>query len=365
MSVKRMLFHIPEYINVDAVSGSSIRPVKMIEAFKDIGYKVDMITGYGKERQKKIKELKKEILNGAKYEFMYSESSTTPTLLTEKHHLPIYPALDFSFMKFCKCHNIKIGLFYRDIHWNFEHYKINYIKKAIAKCFYYYDLLKYRQLIDILYIPSIEMAAYIPCNWSKQKVLELPPAINFKRIDKINKKTNSMTIFYVGGIGDLYKLHNLFKAVNLNSAINLIACFRKKEWSVVKNQYERYLNNRIKIVHQSGKDIIKYYGMADLTNLFVEPTEYWKFAMPVKLFEYLGSLVPIIAIKGTAAGRFVEGNDIGWTIDYDASSLNNLVEYIIGNKKVLQQKSDNMQEIINYHTWEERAKQVARELKEI
>ena len=55
--------------------------------------------------------------------FLYSESSTMPTSLTEPHHMPTHPFLDFSFFYFCKRNGIKIGLFYRDIYWKFEIYK--------------------------------------------------------------------------------------------------------------------------------------------------------------------------------------------------------------------------------------------------
>ena len=36
-----------------------------------------------------------------------------------------------------------------------------------------------------------------------------------------------------------------------------------------------------------------------------------KMAMPVKIFEYLGKTIPIVATKGTAAGEFVENSGIG------------------------------------------------------
>lgn len=99
---KRMIFHIPVKINRNWASASNIRPMKMIETFKKCGYDVAVIEGYGKDRKKQIKQIKNNILKGIKYDFLYSESSTMPTLLTEKNHLPIYPCLDFNFLKFCK-----------------------------------------------------------------------------------------------------------------------------------------------------------------------------------------------------------------------------------------------------------------------
>ena len=121
--LKNMIFHIPMQIDPKMQSGSQVRPHNMIQAFKNIGYNVDVVMGYVKNRKKQIAKIKENINNGVKYDFLYSESSTMPTTLTEKNHLPIAPFLDFDFFKFCKQYGIKIGLFYRDIHWKFEQYK--------------------------------------------------------------------------------------------------------------------------------------------------------------------------------------------------------------------------------------------------
>ena len=105
---KRIIFHIPFKIDKKRLSGTNIRPVKLLNAFKELGYTVDFISGYGEERKKTIEQIKQNIKNGIKYEFLYSESSTMPTLLTEKNHFPRYPFLDFNFFKFCKNNGIKI-----------------------------------------------------------------------------------------------------------------------------------------------------------------------------------------------------------------------------------------------------------------
>lgn len=174
---KRCIFHIPNYIDLNRKSASNIRPFKMIKAFQDIGYQVDCVMGYGRERKKSIKEIKKNIKNGVKYDFLYSESSTMPTLLTEKNHLPTHPLLDFGFFKFCKKYNIKIGLFYRDIHWKFDMYKKNvpFVKRNIAKMFYKYDLYKYNKLVNVLYIASERVEQYIQHEINNCKIEILYP----------------------------------------------------------------------------------------------------------------------------------------------------------------------------------------------
>ena len=94
-----------------------MHPYKMIKAFEAID--VDLIVGYGAERRKAINRIKRNVKHGKHYDFIYSESSTMPTLLTEKHHFPTYPFLDFGFFRWAKGNSIPIGLFYRDIYWKF------------------------------------------------------------------------------------------------------------------------------------------------------------------------------------------------------------------------------------------------------
>lgn len=41
--MKRIIFHLPNKIDKNRFSASQIRPMKIIEAFKNIGYEVDLI----------------------------------------------------------------------------------------------------------------------------------------------------------------------------------------------------------------------------------------------------------------------------------------------------------------------------------
>ena len=69
----------------------------MIKAFETIGYEVETVVGYVAERLKAINRIKQEVKLGKHYDFIDSESSTMPDLLTEVHHYPVYPFLDFGF----------------------------------------------------------------------------------------------------------------------------------------------------------------------------------------------------------------------------------------------------------------------------
>lgn len=369
---KRCIFHVPNYINPKANSGSTLRPTCMLQAFKDIGYEVDIVMGDAKTRKKQIKLIEENILNGIKYDFMYSEDSTMPTLLTENHHLPTHPFLDFGFMKFCKKHNIKIGLYYRDIYWQFPFYgeNMNKLKKNFALWMYNYDIKQYRKLLDILYLQTMRMAKYLPKTIGDTTIKTLPPGGNFDQ-DKIDRRKeyfekrdkNRINIFYVGGIGNLYNLEPLLKVLQSKEYADLTICCRPKDWELEKNRYERYLNDRIKIIHKSSKELDEYYQKADIASLYFPNDEYRKFVLPTKLFEYLENVTPIIATEGTEVGQFITDTDIGWAIPCEESKLSELLDKIHKNNELLIEKHKNAIEVLPKNTWTERAKQVERELK--
>ncbi len=366
---KRCIFHIPNFIDSTIVSGSSLRPRKMLEAFQKTGYHVDYVMGYGKEREIQIKQIKKNIQQGIKYEFLYSESSTMPTLLTEKNHLPIYPFLDFGFFKFCKKNGIKIGLFYRDIYWKFPVYKeeVSLGKRICSVPMYKYDLMEYQKYVDKLYLPSELMKKYVGID-----VLygELPPGCETdfgyqkkkNEIWKTREENKRLRLFYVGGIKQLYDLTKLLKAIKALDFVELTICCRENEWKECYERYKPYLTERVSVIHKSGSALNEYYMNADICMLFFASEGYRRFAMPIKLFEYIGKLTPIIAVMGSAAGTFVDKTNSGWVIPHDEEALKELLKSIYQEPELLNEKQEQIFKIAADNTWEKRAKQVILDL---
>ncbi|QDH81243.1 glycosyltransferase family 4 protein [Echinicola soli] len=361
----KIIFHLPFEPDKSRHSASQIRPFKMIEAFESNGFEVVVILGTSSTRKKQITEIKQRIIDGEKFDFVYSESSTMPTMLTDSHHLPTYPFLDFSFFAFLKRNQIPIGLFYRDIHWKFEHYKINSFKKVVTNIFYKIDLIFYRFLLDVLFLPSTEMGGYIPELKSLTKI-SLPPGCDISPIRNIKRsdKKKSVNILYVGGIGDLYNLQMLLTTLcNLkNKRIQFTLCTRETDYDKFKDLYQKYfVYENIHLVHANGQELTKLYEENDICCLFVKPTEYWNFAMPVKLFEYISYKKPILAVKGTAVGNYVEEKGIGWVLDYKPDQLELFFYHILSNnfRDIFHQ---NVQRTARGNTWKSRAASVANSL---
>ncbi|MBJ9958152.1 glycosyltransferase family protein [Acinetobacter courvalinii] len=358
--VKNIIFHCPFPLDYKAKSASGIRPIKILQAFYDLGFNVDLVVGYSDERALAIKNIKKKINNGYQYSFVYSESSTMPTALTDPHHLPLKPFLDFNFFSFLKKKNIKIGLFYRDIYWMFEDYGKNlpWYKKQLALFFYRFDLKMYNKLLDKLYLPSLKMGEYIKIS-NKNIIDALPPAHSTNDYRVQPNYEDNLNLLYIGGMGTDYKMHKLFEALKVLPNISLTLCTRENDWASVKDEYGLIPDN-IHVVHKSGNELENLYDNSHLAVLFVEPRDYREFAVPFKLYEYIGRNKPIICTSSTLVGNFVEDKDIGWALEYNTDKLINLLSNI--TKEEVDNKIQQVLRVKENETWESRAKKVCTDL---
>lgn len=357
----KIIFHHPLPLNPNAKSASGIRPLRMLEAFRRIGYEVNLVVGYAAERARAIAEIRRNVQSGVKYDFVYSESSTMPTILTEKHHLPLHPLLDRSFFQFCKGQNIPIGVFYRDIYWRFESYgrDLNPVKRWVAKAAYSYELNTYKHTLNRLFLPSSEMTEYVPLV-QKSIMTALPPGHDgiLKGAPSKRNESKPLKLFYVGGMSDHYQLHKLFEAVADLPRVELTICTREDEWNKHKREYRNDVPN-IRIVHKTGKAMNAELRRCDIAALFVQPQEYREFASPVKLYEYLGEQKPILVSKGTLAGKFVEENKIGWSIPYEVDAVKSLLERLAYSSEEFEPICVSLARVAPLHTWEARARRVA------
>jgi glycosyltransferase involved in cell wall biosynthesis len=356
-----MIFHMPVPFKEKPNSASSIRPLRMLDAFKKLGYEVTVISGYGKERKKEIALIKEQIKLGMKIDFVYSENSTMPTSLTEKNHLPTFPFLDFGFFRFCQKNSIKVGVFYRDIYWRFSEYTqtVGLFKSSISRLFYMYELLAFRMYTDTLYLPSKPMAKYLP-GFIRKKTSQLSPGcpeISDVKSEKLAVK-ETLNLLYVGGLGYNYQLHHLFKAVKNLQGVELTICTHADQWELNKGTYSEFLSPNINVVHANVSELGIYYQKCDLAVLFVNPHEYWEFAVPLKLFEYLAWGKPIIASKGTFAASFVDVNNVGWTLDYSSESLKTFLLRILHQPAEIEEKSKIVKSVALQESWTSRARQV-------
>ena len=366
--MKKIIFHHPLPIFSNPKYSSGIRPPLMLRAFQNLGYQVDVVAGYALQRKHCIKNLIKNLLYN-NYDFCYSESSTMPTLLTEINHLPLYPFLDFNFFRLLKLNNIPIGLFYRDIHWQFKELnnRLSFWKHVIRLPFYHYDLFIYSKYVSVLFLPSLKMANYIPSKYKSFKIVDLPPGCNLYNLNNINLYNNNsyLNLLYVGGVTPpTYNLTPLFNVIKNNNKLKLTVICRESEWLKIKYFYniEDCLN--IHIIHLDNDALSFYYLKSDIFPIILSNFEYHNFAMPLKLFEAVSYAIPIITFNGTVLSDFVANNKIGWVVNNE-SELSLLLNNIIKDRLQILQLKNHIKKIRHDHTWECRAQKVANIMKNI
>lgn len=359
---KSIIYFHPTPIEKNGRSADKIRPLKMLNAFKELGYEVDEATGYVKDRKARIKQIRQKIKKGKVYDFCYGEFTTEPTLLSEPHHLPVAPFMDFSFLKYLKQHRIKTGVFHRDSYWKFPLYKtqLGLIKSSVGILFHNYDLKRYPKALDILFLPDLAMIELHPQLKNKIAIHALPPGCEPQVItSKTSAVTKKLQLFYTGGITPpVYDLTPLFKIAGLlEDFIDVQIVCRQEEWQKTKDFYQP-LSPNLRIDHVMGVETQNFFEQSDIFAMLRSPDIYLKYATPFKLFEALGYHKPVLTLLGTLTADIVQQEQTGWVVP-DIEAAARLLKQLYYDRDALLQKERFIQSIAEQHSWLSRAKNVA------
>ncbi|MBK9576273.1 MAG: glycosyltransferase [Fibrobacteres bacterium] len=352
-----MIYHHPLPVQCGAQSGSGVRPYRMREAFEKIGCKVLDLTGYSQVRRSMFSAA----IDGVAPSFMYSENSTMPLGLTDKHHLPMHYYFELNQFKSLSRRGVPIGVFYRDFHWRFPVYDkmTTPLKRMIAKLFYLMELEVYRRYASVIFLPTIEMRKYLP-QLDSLRVIALPPGclniIGERTPRAINGRLKAV---YVGGIvPPIYDLTPTAELLNscLNIELNLVC--RKNDLTESDLLAKFRCPDRLRMTHVSGSDLEDKYSQADIFVWLRRDCEYLDYAMPVKIFEAMAHGLPVLTMGENPVSKFVRDNKIGWVVTGNEEAVA-LSEKIARGEIDLGLVSKNVLAVAKKNTWEERAKLVA------
>lgn len=358
-----IVFHHPLPIVPEGASGSQVRPYRMLHAFRDLGYDVRVVAGTAAQRRRAIASVDAELRKGTRFAFAYGESSTMPTALTEPHHLPVRPFMDFAFFRRLRGAGTPVGLFYRDVHWRFDEYRrrVPWYKRAAAVTFYNYEWQLYRQSLDHLFLPSLRMAQALPSVWPEQRLSALPPGCELTEESATTDSSlaGKLRLLYVGGVTPPhYDLKPMIDVVARTPGITLTLCCRAEEWTLASSYYGTVPGECVEVVHAMGRFLDAHYAAADAFLLYWRPDEYLDFAMPVKVLEAIGHRLPVITTAGTEAARFIEQEGVGWVVATDAE-LESLLSRLRTDRRPLAEKRAALKASRERNSWQARARCVA------
>ena len=370
---RRILFYRTLAIDPEPKVGSDVRPAKLLQAFRQLGYEVDVVAGAAAERKRAIDEVRRKDASGFTYDFLYAEPPTTPIPLNESHHLPLHPLIDYRFLAFCHARGIPVVLFYSDVQWRLPDYprRIGWAKYLAAWPFFQLDLLVYRRVVDALLVPHIGMLSRV-AGWAAQKPhwASIPgfdpletPAPPMAKIGKM-----PLRLFYVGGVTPpVYDLSPLLRGSAFAAAKGLrhelTICCREPDWARHPATYDQFLGAHVTIVHnRTRQELLDLYALHDIA-VMPYGTINSDWAMPIKFPEAIGMSLPVLAGSGTAVARMVDEQGIGWSVGPSEEDLHAVLQRIDGHE--LDRVRAAVKRVKPSYTWTERAREIAAIAEEI
>lgn len=361
--MKKILLYYPFQLQAQT-SGSSVRPVKMIEAFevfaKENQLELIKIIGNQKERASQLKKLY-ETVNPIDIEMCYMENVNIPLWLTDRDHIPKKPLLDINFFKYLKENKIPLGVFYRDIYWKFnELYKVNALIKPVLQRLFQLELNYYKKYADILFLPSLQMNNYV--NFNRNKVVTLPPG-GFDKITDNPVENKAVTAIYVGGVNPRYGVYDVLNALDtLNASenkikLNLIC--REAEFFTHRDHFQPYIDKPWLVInHASSAELHEYYTQSDFGIIPLKKDVYNNFAVAVKLFEYMSYGLPIIATDCNAQKEIIQEDDLGLVVNDNADAIAEGLKEMLSVETRLKYRNNVIKALRTKHLWLHRAEKV-------
>lgn len=334
-------------------SGSSVRPQRMYDAFKELGYNVTLLEGLQNrkfDRLKRVIRTYKNIKNNLP-DFCYIEPPSGP----------FFNLCDHMLMLYLHRKKVPMGLFYRDAYWLYaDFWQVKGIKKWALTQMHKFDLKIFKKTCKVIFFPSQTMADL----FELKNKSTLPPA----GMDlEVNAHENHRNALYIGGVSKFYGTDIMLKAFKIlneerNQNIKLTVCCREKE---MKNFFDDYQNKSwLEVVHLSGDEKLKpLYNKCDIALYPSKRDDYMDFCMPVKLFEYLSRTIPIVSTNCKETAKFIETNEIGLVSKDIAEDFANVVEKLINDNELLKKlKNNSKTALLNKNLWIHRAKKAADEI---
>lgn len=387
-----MIYHTPYRLRTDGTVASALRPRRMLQAFKNLGYEVIDFTGTGRQRRAKLTILRKRLQEGLRVDFCYSESATVPNAFTEKRHFPLRLFVERDLFRLLHRYHVPIGVFYRDVYWVFPAYKrsIPAIAYPVMRALYQWDVRVYNRYVDALFVPSPGYAEHTP-GLKVALTPNLPPGTDPEKGEEASAlaaatltgeasagsdsnaaaaasiapsapaapATPVLRLFYVGSVGgELYDMTPLRLALQNLPQVHLTLCTPRNElWQREAPLWEPLDN--VAVIHQSADQLAPAYAQTDVCLMFIRPGEYRDFAVPYKFFEYLSYGKPVITSTGTYMQRVTEELGHGWTLDFTQADLEKLLLHLVEHPEEVAAKTAIARRVATENTWEARAQTVS------
>lgn len=185
---------------------------------------------------------------------------------------------------------------------------------------------------------------------NKGKLVFLPNYPDIMTYNPIQKyESDKIRVNYIGSLRDFESLKAIAEISNKDNNLKIGLYGTGIEYDRLLEKYKNFPVN-IYGKYNGIMEIGEIYRNTDILYCSYNPKiENWRVAYPVKLFEAIITLTPIIVTKDTVAGNFVQQNGIGEVIEFgDEVSIITAIAKIKENYK---QYIDRIKEISDMYKW--------------
>lgn len=362
--IKKLLYLT--YIPLDAApgSGSSVRPLKMKGAFESLDIEVKTFGGISNNiriRKQTVAEVK-ALLDTWKPDACYIEPPSGP----------MFYYGDVLLIKQLHKMGIPTSIFYRDAYWKYPEFSSegrlsvkDRLKRLIVKRMQIHQWNVFRKNIDLIYFPSLTMANDFDCP-NKDA---LPPGAFAANVKEKKEVSEPLQFIYVGGAAKNYGTFltiEAFERLNQSGVqAKLFYICREKEWKGLGIDEDKY-KDWLEVIHTSGDENLKLlYEKSDAAILTRPRTVYWDFAMPIKIFEYISYLKPILVTDCVETAKIVTENQVGWVVKDDVESVVQKLEELCKHPEEIIRVRDHMKEARDNNLWISRAEKVVQDFEQL
>lgn len=342
----------------DCSSGSSVRPIKILNAFNELGWQVDIVAGFSNPanipaRTATVRKFIKKLKTESDYDFCYIEPPAGP----------MFTPADLSLMKLVHKKKIPTAIFYRDAYWKladwFKNCTSSALKTRVICAMQKYQWEFIQKYCDVIY-GSTE--SFCEAMEPIRKMKLLPPAgeILEKTTDGI---PNKKRIVYAGSFSEKAGgkiLIDAMEIVNRTMKIDLELVCRKPEFDSMGIDAQKY--SWLHVRHIFGEELNKLYLTCDCAVIPREFDLYMSIALPVKLLEYISYGFPVVASDINETTKFIKKYDIGLVCDCTAQALAESIIKIYSDEKQFKKYHDNaIKALMSENLWTHRAQQIAKD----
>lgn len=347
------------YIDTQQVaSGSSVRPVKMLNAFRELGCQVHLVTGRNNQLRTRFQAVRATLrwLKDNRPDCCYVEPPSGPFFCIFDHWLLFRLRLK----------KIPLAIFIRDAFWKVpETWGVTGIKRLILQLMSRFDWQVVNRTMSRLYFPSESMAQLFP---SKCRVSILPPAGEIVELAEPRaEEGRPLNLVYVGAVAKRYGTDLLLDAfarlVQAGQPFVLNLVCRHNEWTDL--QMPGKDTPGLAVHHISGSELARLYQSCDIALIPIRKSRYMDFAVPVKLYEYLSFNLPMVVTDCFETARFVRDNQLGLVTESDAGRFAEGISMLAADVSLRQAMRSRASCVLaDGNLWVDRARQVIRDLTE-